>query len=465
MAELSLLRETVLELFRAALRGVDAQAAVRRAVHLDGTRLNVNDTSIDLATRRGGIYAVAIGKAAHAMAAALDEILSEKITAGVLAGLPFERSREKLASALPFGSSLPDRWRVFAGGHPLPNEESLAAARAAFEILRRAETERALILFLISGGGSALIEFPKDETTTLAELRETNRTLVNCGASIAEINAVRRVISSIKGGGLAAHAPHADQVSLIISDTNTGEETNVASGPTFDAPPDAPDAAAVIARYKLASRLPASILRAISQPSLAKAETVSPRAALRKHYVLLTNEAAKAAAASAARARGLFVEIADDVIEQEIGDGCAQLFERLLAARQRLANTEQAVCLLSGGEFACPVRGQGVGGRNSETVLRWAMKIGEWAANQQRADAPAHVVALSAGTDGIDGNSPAAGARCDETTLTRAQALGLDAQRFLEASDAHTFFAALGDAIVTGSTGTNVRDLRVMLVG
>lgn len=452
MTELSELRETALEIFRAALRGVDAHAAVRSAIHLDGTQLSINEMTVDLATSPSGIYAVAIGKAAHAMAVAVDEVLGEKLTAGVLAGLPFE-------------SSLSDRWRVFAGGHPLPNEESLAAARVAFEILHRAEVERALILFLISGGGSALIDWPKNEMTTLAELRETNHTLVNCGASIAEINAVRRAISAIKGGGLSARALHANQVSLIISDTNVGEEANVASGPTFETPPDAPDAASVIARYELASRLPASILRAITQSATAKTEPVSRRETLRKHYVLLTNEDAIAAAASAARTRGLSVEVADDVVEQQIGDGCTQLFERLLNARRHLTDTGQAVCLLSGGEFACPVRGQGVGGRNSETALRWAMKIGEWAASQRSTDAPAHIVALSAGTDGIDGNSPAAGALCDETTLTRAQSLGLDAQRFLEASDAHTFFAGLGDAIVTGPTGTNVRDLRVMMIG
>lgn len=464
MRQLSRMRDAALEIFRAALRSADASAAVRRAVHLSGATLSIGETTINLTTRRS-LYSIAIGKAAHAMAVALDETLGERLTAGLLAGLPVEQSRVEVAAVKHTASSLSDRWRVFAGGHPLPNEESLAAARVAFEIMRRAEEERALVIFLISGGGSAMIEWPRDEKTTLSELREANRMLVNCGASIAEINAVRRAISAIKGGRLSARAPHAEQVSLIISDTNSGEESTVASGPTFDPPlPLAPDARGVIERYHLASRLPASILRAIAQLSSTETEPFSE--SLRKHYVLLTNEDATTTAAEAARARGFFVEVAHDLVEQEISVGCTQLLERLLAAHRRAASAGgQIVCLLSGGEFACPVRGRGIGGRNSETALRMALEIVERRSSEQGEGSPSHIVALSAGTDGIDGNSPAAGALSDDTTLRRARALGLDAQRSLETSDAHTFFASLGDCVMTGPTGTNVRDVRILLAG
>jgi hydroxypyruvate reductase len=464
VAELSQLRDAALELFGASLVRVDAGAAVRRAVQLDGPLLRVCETELNLAKRAGGIYALAIGKAAHAMAATLEETLGGRLTAGLLAGLPAEKSHDHLASDADASSSLMKRWRVFDGGHPLPNEASLDAARAAFEILRRAEDERALVIFLISGGGSAMLEWPRDESVTLHELREANRSLVNCGASIAEINAVRCAVSAVKGGRLAARAPHTDQLSLLISDTNKGEETTVASGPTFAPQPETVDAAAVIARYRLAAQLPASILHAVKQtPPLAADSQVN---SLRKHYVLLTNEDATTAAAEAARARGFIVEVATNIVEQEIGDGCAQLLERLLAVHRRAAGTGQVVCLLSGGEFACPVRGDGRGGRNSETALRLALDIaGRSGARESGAGAPAHIIALSAGTDGVDGNSPAAGALSDETTLARAESMGLDARKFLETSDAYTFFAALGDTITTGPTGTNVRDVRILLAG
>ena len=459
MPELPELRDAALEIFRAALRSADAGRAVRRAVRLDGERLVIGETNINLAARGSSVYSIAIGKAAHAMAAALEDVLGERLKAGLSAGLPPERLQSQSAPVTYISSSLSNRWRIFGGGHPLPNEESLAAARAAFNLLRRADEERALIIFLISGGGSALLEWPRDVSTPLEELREANRILVQSGASIAEINAVRRAISAVKGGGLSTRAPRADQLSLIISDTNTGDESNVASGPTFAPSPDAPDASSVIARYELAHHLPASILRAVAEQPFAGIE--SPGESLRKHYVLLTNEDVIAAAADTARSLGFIVEIERDIIEQEIGAGCAQLLERLQATRRRTTSAGRVVCLLSGGEFACPVRGRGLGGRNSETALRLALQIEERV--ESDAGSSSHVVALSAGTDGIDGNSPAAGALSDETTLKRAQTLGLNARKFLETSDAYTFFEALEDSILTGPTDTNVRDVRVLL--
>ncbi|HEY0384973.1 MAG TPA: MOFRL family protein, partial [Pyrinomonadaceae bacterium] len=293
------------------------------------------------------------------------------------------------------------------------------------------------------------------------------RALVQSGASIGEINAVRRAISAVKGGGLATLAPHAIQLSLIISDTNSGEESNVASGPTFIHPPDTSSALDVVARYGLAARLPSSILRAVAQAQAVKPAPATNES-LRKHYVLLTNEDAKAAAESAALARGFHVEVAGDIVEQEIASGCAQLLERLRSAHGRAASMGHVSCLLSGGEFACPVRtAHGRGGRNSETALRLALEIAAESAKSGRAAIPlaAHTVALLAGTDGIDGNSPAAGALSDETTLARAQSLGLNALQSLETSDAYTFFQKLGDSIMTGPTDTNVRDLRILLAG
>ncbi|HUQ31639.1 MAG TPA: DUF4147 domain-containing protein [Pyrinomonadaceae bacterium] len=449
MTDLPFLRRAAREIFKEALESVDAGQAVRRAVRLEETRLTLLDTTLELSSHPAGLYAVAIGKAARPMASALSDILGEQLAAGVVAAPPATQAQT---------SSLSDRWRVFEGGHPLPNSASLEAGRAAFELLRRAESARAPVIFLISGGGSAMMEWPRSEETTLEELRAMNGALVSCGVSIAEINCVRRAVSAVKGGGLARLAPHCDQVTLIVSDTNAGEAQIVASGPTFDYPFDASEAQSIVSRYNLHEALPESILRAIRRPF--EITETPPAQGLREHYVLLENAYALRSAERAARSLGFTTEIAREVVEQEVAEGCSMLLSKLLDASRRTNGAGRGVCLISGGEFACPVRGAGVGGRNCESTLRWAIEL-----DALRKDALgfSHAVALSAGTDGVDGNSPAAGAVCDETTVERARQLELNASSFLNESDAYTFFRALNDAIITGPTGTNVRDLRIML--
>lgn len=441
------------EIFSEALLSVDAGRAVRRAVQIEDDYLKILNTTFNHEDLRAGVYSIAIGKAALPMASTLAEILGERLKACVISA-PSSIADWKTTDFVSQIRNPQSAFRnLFHGGHPLPNRESMEAARAAFDLLQRAESERALVIFLISGGGSAMMEWPRDESTTLEELQETNRVLVSCGASIAEINVVRRAISAVKGGGLARRAPHCNQVSLIVSDTEAGEEATVASGPTIEPLANTPDPAYVIARYNLEARLPESILRAIHQP--VEKEAAGPFNALREYYVLLDNSTALESAAEAARIRGFIVEIARDVLEQPVDEGCSLLLSRLLALRQS-TDKERTVCLISGGEFACPVRGRGFGGRNAESALRWAIELDRHAAES-------HVVALSAGTDGIDGNSPAAGAIADESSVKRARLLNMDARRFLDESDAFTFFRLLNDAIIIGATQTNVRDLRIML--
>jgi glycerate 2-kinase len=468
VANLTELRLAALEIFRAGLKGVDARAAVRRAVRLEGSSLHLAETSFELSASGAGVYVIALGKAAFSMALALEDVLGPTVRAGLAVGPRLDPAH--LSTTAPeFSSFTRTRWRLMEGGHPLPDAGSLRAAQVAFELLDRAEAERAPVIFLISGGGSAMIEWPRDERITLDDLREANRVLVSCGAAIAEINAVRRAFSAIKGGALAARAPHAPQVSLIVSDTGEGQEAEVASGPTIEPPVDRRaasfDARSIVARYHLAARLPESILRAIDSAERGKAS--APGDAARAHYVLLDNRRAMEAAAEEALGRGCAVEIARDIVEQPVAEGCREMIERLLALHRSAGAGERGlVCLVSGGEFACPVRGKGTGGRNSETALRCAIELDErYAVERSRALEllPAEIVALSAGTDGIDGNSPAAGALAESNTIERARALGLNAQSFLDASDAYSFFEALGDTIMTGPTGTNVRDLRILL--
>ena len=354
------------------------------------------------------------------MALGLDDVLGDKLTAGVIVSTSLHHSMHS---------------QSFIGGHPLPNEASLASARAAFELLDRANKERATVLFLISGGGSAMIEWPISDEISLDDLRSANQILVSCGASISEINSVRRAFSAVKGGGLARRAPHAQMFTLIVSDTNPSDEASVASGPTLNPPADAPNAIEVIEHYHLDEVLPASIMKAVHRAQRSPAITGSSQ-------VLLDNQKALDAAAQKARELGYECSTLDHIREQPIEEGCKLLLEHT-----------RDVCTISGGEFSCPVRGDGRGGRNLETTLRCAINL----------NTSSHFVVLSAGTDGIDGNSPAAGAIADETTLERARNLNLDAKQYLARSDSYTFFEQLNDLIVTGPTGTNVRDLRIVL--
>ena len=469
MANLTQLRMAAREIFDEALRAVDAGVAVSQAVALEGSRLRVRNRSFELQQRN--IYSIAIGKAALPMALAVEDIFGTNFVAGLIAG-PIAGQPLGREIAMP-PRKLSTHWQWCEGGHPLPNKASLLAAKEAFALLERANEELAPIVFLISGGGSAMLEQPINEDITLKDLRDANKVLVTSGASIVEINSVRRAFSATKGGRLAALAPNCDQITLIVSDVPEGEERNVASGPTLAPAENAPDPRDIIAQYDLRSRLPPSITRAIENTK----SSDSTSASMREYFVLLNNRDAVEAAAQGARQRGFMTEIANDISDQPIEEGCLQLHERLeLRARygnagvNRLeaglvppvgtrADSKQnhsSVCLISGGEFACPVKDNGIGGRNLETALRLACST-----NFSLSDRS--FVALCAGTDGIDGNSPATGAIIDNTTIERAQRIGLDAQDFLDRSDAYSFFVALGDAITTGHTGTNVRDLRILL--
>ncbi|HKG14883.1 MAG TPA: glycerate-2-kinase family protein, partial [Pyrinomonadaceae bacterium] len=243
------LRDSARAIFRDALSAVDARRAVLEAVRVEGGSLRVFEERFDARAR---VYSVALGKAAAAMASALEERLGGSFRGGVL-------------SAPPSDLKLSTRWRVFEGGHPLPNAASLDAARAAFELLDEANTASALVVFLVSGGGSAMLESPRDARVTLEDLRETNHVLVTCGAAIDEVNAVRRALSAVKGGGLSLRAPGATQVTLIVSDVPRGRERDVASGPTLAPHCDSPDALEVVARYSLDAKLPSPIKLALEE--------------------------------------------------------------------------------------------------------------------------------------------------------------------------------------------------------
>ena len=451
MADLSSLHQLARNAFAAAIAEANRLQSWLAPISWDDavtSQLRIGEISCDVNQQK--VYAIAIGKAANGLAAALDRKLGDTLAGGVIARPQIAGSND-----LRF-----PRWRTFAGGHPLPNQESLAAAQAAFALLQQANRERALVIFLISGGGSAALEWPANDRITLEDLREANRVLISCGATIAEVNAVRRCFSAVKGGKLSLIAPLAQQATLIVSDVNREDESNVASGPSLPVPPHALDANDVVEHYALRSSLPASLIQTLRDGHVASLATA--QLAARQSFVLVDNLRVMEFLADSL-GKQFPVVFATEINEQPIVTGCELLIACSEQLRQQSFSTGTPLGLISGGEFSCPVRGRGIGGRNLETVLRFAVALDQ---RQGLHDATAsHVVLLSAGTDGIDGNSPAAGAIVDETTIARGRALDLDAETYLNNSDAFSYFKALDDAIETGPSGTNVRDLRILLAG
>ncbi|MGH9679379.1 MAG: glycerate kinase type-2 family protein, partial [Candidatus Acidiferrales bacterium] len=348
-------------------------------------------------------------------------------------------------------AAAPPGFRTMAGGHPLPNEGSFEAAQAILELLAKAG-ERDVVFFLLSGGGSALVERPLDPQVTLADVRELNRCLVQCGASIDEINAVRKHVSAIKGGRLAVAASAAMKITLGITDVPEGQESALASGPTLPDPTTVRDACGVIARYGLLGKLPARIRARFENPgTIPETPKASHPAFSRSAFQILLGRDDLFHPAHRAAEAANFAAVCDNSTDNWPVSQAADFLLEQLAALKR-ANPGRSAAVIADGEVSSPVTGDGVGGRNSAFVLDCVAKI-----------AGRPIAVISVGTDGIDGSSSAAGAVADGETLARAHALGLDPDGSFRRSDSFTFFQKLGDAIVTGPTGNNLRDLRILL--
>ncbi|MBS1787704.1 MAG: DUF4147 domain-containing protein [Acidobacteria bacterium] len=438
------LRETALKIFHKTLAAIDVETVVSGHLNLDGSRLTVGDEVCDL-SKFSRLLIIAIGKASVPMARATERILGDRISDGLVV-------TNAVIDGFP---KLP----VFIGGHPLPNAASLKAASTALALLRQNDSENTLVLFLISGGGSAMFEQPIDPAITLDDLQAVNKTLVNCGAVINEMNIIRRNLSAVKGGKLAAAAPRSRQISLYISDVNSDDLTTVASGPTLPDSSTVEDFQRIVERYDLVRQLGTAADRVATRLlDMRSTHNTLPRPLpvpyQHSHHLLLDNRRAmREAKRIAEQDFGLIVELAEDQVEGYVEAMMLTHIERivLLQARHR----GKGVCLISGGEAICPVRGTGQGGRNQEFILRSAIQMGQFQTE--------NIVALSAGTDGIDGNSPAAGAIADAETVRRATTQGISAERCLINSDSFNFFNSLKDAIITGPTGNNVRDLRIFM--
>jgi len=425
------MKQIARHIFDHALRESTIQQAFARHLHCERSVLRICDDLYDL-NAYGRVFVIAIGKAAHTMLIALHKI----------AGTRFEGI---VASSVEPEFQIRG-FRYFHGGHPVPNAESIRAADAMLKSLN-AQTESSLVIYLISGGGSAAAEKPIDNEISLDDLIATYRVLVHSGAPIAEINAIRKHLSSIKGGRLAQAAYPATQVSILVSDVPDNTPDSLASGPTLPDSTTAEDCYTLAAKYKM--QFPPSVQELFERRALDETPKSDDPAFVRaRWWIVLSNAALLKAAAEEAWRQGFIVEIDNDCDDWDYAKAADYLLRRLRDLRQK----HERVCLLSGGEVTVHVENGGAGGRNQQFALYCAERI-----------AGDNVCILSAGSDGIDGNSPAAGAIVDGTTLERAKARRLDASKHLAGFNAYPFFEALGDAIVIGPTGNNLRDLRILL--
>ena len=435
------LKSAARQIFQQTLAGIDIAETLRRKLARQGPRIHCAGKHFDLAHYKQ-IKIIALGKAAPAMAEGLAEILAPDFSAGGI-----------LVASAPPPRRL-NNFQEFISGHPVPNEQSFAAARAILEMLRASDRPDTLIFFLLSGGGSSLVELPLDLQIPLEDFQSLHRALVGCGASINEINSVRKHLSAVKGGRLAAAAPNATKITLSVTDVPEGRESALASGPTLPDPTTADDARRVVEQYSLREKLPPSIASKFSTPN-ELAETPKPQdvAFLNAHFEIILGMHDLFHHAHI-NSEGLgFLTICDNTTDDW---PIPRATDFLLNDLARLAkeHPDQPVAIIADGEVSSPVIGNGIGGRNSAFVLDCVNKI-----------AGQRIAVLSAGTDGIDGISPAAGAVADGETLARASAAKLDPQDFTRRSDSYNFFNALSDAVITGPTGNNLRDLRILLLG
>jgi hydroxypyruvate reductase len=310
-----------------------------------------------------------------------------------------------------------------------------------------AQNAASLVIFLLSGGGSSMAEKPIDDEISLDDLIATYRVLVHSGAPIGEINAIRKHLSAIKGGRLALAASPARQVSLLVSDVPDNTPDALASGPTMPDSSSAEDCYAIAAKYDLLGKFPASVSDLFHKKTLEETPKSDDPAFLNSRwFTVLSNQTAIDAVAEAAKRERFTVEVDNNCDDWDYARAADYLLNRLRELRQK----SERVCLISGGEVTVKVTNGGVGGRNQQFALACAQKIsGE------------NITVLSAGTDGIDGNSKAAGAVVDGTTIDRAKTQ--DIQAALDKFNAYPLLESLGDAIITGPTGNNVRDLRILL--
>jgi hydroxypyruvate reductase len=469
---LEALHSTATGIFTGALQACNIGSAFDRRLRFEGNTLQrlmpdgSGPTAIDLSVYKR-IFVIALGKAAGPMLEILlDRMKRRKGLRGVCCTnqLPLQRNW---------------RFRYFEGGHPLPNEDSFAAARVALALLRKARKDT-LVFFLISGGGSAMFDLPIDPHISLEDTVAFHQLLIGSGAPINEINTLRKHFSAVKGGRLAMAAPEAAKVSLLLPDVPLRSLDALSSGPSSPDHSTVAEVRELLARYDLSPKLPASVRLFFERKDLpespgnkawrpsflprmpwAEARHVTAAASLTGEEatfrdsvfeILLSSHDLVENARALARKAGYHVVVDNSCDDWDYAEAARYLLERFHGLRAR----HDRLCLISVGEVTVTLnRSPGAGGRNQQLALFCARDLAQYPSQR--------LTILSAGSDGIDGNTRSAGAIADPTTLERARTFGYDPDRSLAEFNACPLFTALGDTVVTGPTGQNLRDLRLFI--
>jgi hydroxypyruvate reductase len=430
------------KIFLETLQAIDVRDVMRRAVRCDGSALHIADLAYEPASFQR-VVVIAIGKAAVPSA----EVVLQQVHTCLW--------KECTLQALVVGPGVPGlvgcEPECWQGSHPIPDESARVAAMRVSEVLKQTGA-RDLVLFLISGGASAMVEMPTDESVSVEETAEFYRTLVHSGLKIAEMNALRKHFSAVKGGRMAQMAAEATRCTVLVSDVPDGMVDVIGSGPTLPDSSTREECWELLRRPELTDRLSERV-RALFEGNAFEETPKQNDACFRRSEfrVVLSTATMLDEAARRCQARGFYVEVDNRCDDWEYREAAEYLLERL----RRLTEQHEQVCLLSGGEVSVRVSGAtGRGGRNQQFALYCATRL---------EDFPAKVAVLSAGTDGIDGDSPAAGAVADATTMRRARDAGMSVTESMARFDSYSLLAQIGDAIVTGPTENNVRDLRILM--
>jgi hydroxypyruvate reductase len=436
------MRQEAQDIFYAGLAAVDPETCIRQCCSLEDRILKLGNAVHDL-DRFTKIIVIGAGKAGASMALALEALLKDRITEGLVI--------VKYSHARPL-----KHITLAEAGHPIPDENGFRATEKLLKLAGEAD-ENTLLICLISGGGSALMTLPA-KGLSLLDKQKTTQLLLDCGASIHEINTIRKHLSGVKGGRLAKAAYPAVLACLVLSDVVGDNLDIIASGPAVADPGTFGQCLDIIRARGLGPKLPPAVLRHLESGVRGQIPETPKKGdpAFKKvsHFHIANNYQALQAAGKKAEALGYHTLILPSPIEGETRDAAtlhAALARQILAASRPV---KPPACILSGGETTVTLRGKGKGGRNQEFALASAIEI----------KGLEHAVVLSAGTDGTDGPTDAAGALADGTTAERANRLGLVPEHFLLENNAYPFFEALSDLFKTGPTLTNVMDLHILLV-
>ena len=440
---MSVIKQQLVDIFNSALSAADPYNAVKRAIRIEDGQLLAGEKAYDLRNYER-VLAVGAGKGTALMAQAVEDILGDRIDDGVI--------------IVKYGHTRPlNRIREIEASHPLPDEAGVKGTEEIIETLKDSDG-KTLVIWLLSGGGSALLVSPA-EGISLKDKQMTTDILLKAGTSIDELNAVRKHLSRVKGGRLASIAYPATVITLILSDVIGDRLDVIASGPTVPDRSTFMDTVKVIEKYNLVKKLPNNVLSMLLDGIAGKLPD-TPKAGedcFKKGSPVIVGSIRQAinAARNAANKLGFDTEIVTDKLQGEAREAAVYLADLAKMVRSSRKGGKP-MCLLSGGETTVNVKGSGKGGRNQEFALAFALEI----------EGVDGITLLSAGTDGTDGPTDATGAIVDGETIHFARKLGVDPEKYLENNDSYNFFKKIdeGHHLITGPTGTNVMDVQIIMV-